>query len=112
MKLKERTKIEKSQLMLPLKQRRPENHEQAIQQIIKKLSLFPSEDRDEFIKIAKKYYKDNLPQPIDRRSYSNYFYSHIYQFMNNSSIVLNPKMRIKKRAEMSLKRLSELTEYP
>ena len=32
--------------------------------------------------------------------------------MSNSPIVIHPKRRIKKRPEMSLKRLSELTDYP
>ncbi len=56
--------------------------------------------------MAKKYYSDNLPQFVDRVSYSNYYMSNLYEFMSISPIGLPAGNRIKKRPEMSLKRLS------
>lgn len=53
-----------------------------------------------------------MPQPLDRRGYSTFYLPNLYEFMSTSPIMIHPKKRIKKRPEMSLKRLSELTDYP
>ena len=113
MKLQERNKAKTMHPgMLPLKERRPENHEHAIEQILNKFTHLPDSSREEIIYYAKKYYKDNLPQPLDRRYFSSYYSPMLYEFMSTSPIGIHPKRKIKKRPEMSLKRLSELTDYP
>lgn len=112
-KLQERNKSKTvHQGMLPLKERRPENEQVASAQLLNKLQNLPDSSREEFVFFAKKYYKDNLPQPLDRRYFSNYYHPSLYEFMSASPIGIHPKRRIKKRPEMSLKRLSELTDYP
>ena len=55
---------------------------------------------------AVKYYKDNLPQELDRKCFSSEYFPNFYQFMMNSELNLHPKNRIRKRPEISLKRLS------
>lgn len=73
---------------------------------MKKLANFSNRNKDEFTYFVRKFYKDNIPQPIDRRGFSSYYHPHFYEFMSNSPIVIHPKRRIKKRPEMKLKRLS------
>lgn len=91
---------------------KPVNFHQAAEQLLNKLESLPNSSDEEFIASCKKYYQDNLPQQVDRWHFSTEYLQHMYDFMNNSPLGIAPGNRIKKRPEMSLKRLSELTSYP
>ena len=84
----------------------------AAEQLVEKLELLSHTNEEEFLLNCKQYYKDNLPQAVDRVTFSSEHIPGLYDFINNTPIVTAPANRIKKRPEMSLKRLSELTGYP
>ena len=104
-KLKEKIHPSKKQLV-PISERRPENYEQAIFQILKKFKTIEGIQKEELILELKKFYKKNIPQLIDRRGYSTFYIPSLYEFMSNSPILIHPRRKIKKKPEMSLKRLS------